>query len=66
MSPASPIWDHFNKLEHVAELIKILFQKLRPSFKLPSQKTLSTSLLDDIYDNTKDEVNELINSAYNI
>ena len=43
--------------------IKILFQKLWPCFKLPSRKALSTTLLDDVYDNTKDEVNDLINST---
>ncbi|CAB4493572.1 unnamed protein product [Rhizophagus irregularis] len=48
------------------EPIKILFQKLRPCFKLPSRKALSTTLLDDVYDNTKNEMNELINSANNI
>jgi len=45
------------------EPIKTLFQKLRPSFKLPSQKVLSTTLLDKVYDNTKNEVNSLIDSA---
>ncbi|GBB95101.1 hypothetical protein RclHR1_24790001 [Rhizophagus clarus] len=45
------------------EPIKILFQKLRPCFKLPSRKTLSTTLLDKVYDSTKNEVNNLINSA---
>ncbi|PKY36823.1 hypothetical protein RhiirB3_460370 [Rhizophagus irregularis] len=48
------------------EPIKILFQKLHPCFKLPSRKALSTTLLDDVYDNTKNEMNELINSANNI
>src|SRR5436190_18213262 len=45
------------------EPIKTLFQKLRPSFKLPSRKVLSTTLLDKVYDNTKNEVNSLIDSA---
>ena len=44
------------------EPIKILFQKLRPCFKLPSRKALST-LLDKVYYDTKNEVNDLINSA---
>ena len=45
------------------EPIKTLFQKLRPSFKLPSWKVLSTTLLDKVYDNTKNEVNSLIDST---
>jgi hypothetical protein len=45
------------------EPIKILFQKLRPCFKLPSRKALSTTLLDRVYNDTKKEVNDLINSA---
>ena len=39
------------------EPIKTFFQKLRPSFKLPSRKVLSTTLLEKVYDNTKNEVN---------
>ncbi|CAB4384791.1 unnamed protein product [Rhizophagus irregularis] len=45
------------------EPIKILFQKLRPCFKLPSRKALSTTLLDTVYEDTKDEINNLIKST---
>jgi hypothetical protein len=45
------------------EPIKILFQKLRPCFKLPSRKALSTTLLDTVYEDTKNEINNLIKSA---
>ncbi|CAB4393752.1 unnamed protein product [Rhizophagus irregularis] len=43
--------------------IKILFQKFRPCFKLPSRKALSTTLLDTVYEDTKDEINNLIKST---
>ncbi|GES77248.1 uncharacterized protein LOC113218381 [Rhizophagus clarus] len=45
------------------EPIKILFQNLRPYVKLPSRKALSTILLDKVYEDTKNEVKDLINSA---
>ncbi|PKC03410.1 hypothetical protein RhiirA5_423780 [Rhizophagus irregularis] len=75
MPPASPIWAHFNKLGHVAG-----FQQARAQCKYCNYEvnaaankciahlktSLSTTLLDDVYDNTKNEMNELINSANNI
>ncbi|GBB86930.1 hypothetical protein RclHR1_13390002 [Rhizophagus clarus] len=45
------------------EPIKIFFQKLCPYFKLPSRKALSTTLLDKVYEDIKNEVKDLINSA---
>nr|CAG8479006.1 9870_t:CDS:2 [Entrophospora candida] len=45
------------------EPIKALFKKLHPCFKLPSQKTLSTTLLDQVHNNTKNEVDNIISSA---
>jgi hypothetical protein len=45
------------------ELITQLFKKLRPSFKSPQRKKLSTTLLNKVYDETKLEVEKLINNA---
>ncbi|CAB5390292.1 unnamed protein product [Rhizophagus irregularis] len=54
-------WLYF--LDMKIEPIKILFQKFRPCFKLPSRKALSTTLLDTVYEDTKDEINNLIKST---
>jgi len=43
--------------------IKNLWAKARPSFKLPGRKKLSTTLLDNVYEETKQEVDKLIEEA---
>jgi hypothetical protein len=45
------------------EPIKNLWQKARPAFKLPGRKKISTTLLDIVYEETKQEVDELIEKA---
>lgn len=45
------------------EPIKTLWQKARPAFKLPGRKKISTTLLDIVYEETKQEVEELIEKA---
>ncbi|CAH1766155.1 4139_t:CDS:2, partial [Entrophospora sp. SA101] len=43
--------------------IKTLWQKARPAFKLPRRKKLSNELLDQVFIETKEEVDKLIESA---
>ena len=43
--------------------IQDLFKKIRPCFKLPCRKRVSTILLDKVYLNTKNEVDKIVNQA---
>ncbi|CAG8445324.1 10092_t:CDS:2 [Scutellospora calospora] len=43
--------------------IQELFKKIRPSFKLPSRKKLSTTLLEQVYKDTKTDVDNMIKEA---
>ena len=43
--------------------IQDLFKKIRPSFKLLSRKKLTTTLLDCVYENTKKEIEKMINNV---
>ena len=43
--------------------VKKLFKKIRPALRLPSRKKLSTTLLNKTYENTKDEIDKIINEA---
>ena len=43
--------------------IQDLWRKARPAFKLPGRKKLSTTLLNKVYEETRLEVNDLINNA---
>nr|CAG8446911.1 2846_t:CDS:1 [Entrophospora candida] len=43
-----------------------LFKKLKPSFKLPNKKSLSDELLDNIYYESKHNIEEVISNAQNL
>ncbi|CAG8613337.1 24680_t:CDS:2, partial [Gigaspora rosea] len=44
--------------------IKDLWRKARPAFKLPNRKRLSTTLLDKVYNETKQEIELLISKTH--
>jgi hypothetical protein len=46
--------------EHTS--IKAFFQQLRPAWHPPSQEMLSESLLEDVYEDTKKEVDSYLNT----
>ncbi|CAG8489960.1 4565_t:CDS:2, partial [Scutellospora calospora] len=48
------------------EPIKDLWHQAKPTFKLPSRKKLSTKLLDHVFDETKHDVETLINKSINM
>lgn len=48
------------------EPIKELWKQARPAFKLPSRKKLSTKLLDIVYEETKTEIESLLNNCENL
>ncbi|CAJ0831784.1 19828_t:CDS:2 [Entrophospora sp. SA101] len=45
------------------EPLKNWIKKTRPALKLPSRKKISTTLLDEVYQDTKKHVEKFINDA---